>query len=496
MHSSFRKSIIISIGPTLAVILWTFFDLVPGEREATWMAGILLWMAWWWLTESVHFAITALIPVIALPALGIADIPDTLMEYADRIIFVFIGGFIIAQALEKWDLHRRFALFILSRSGSSAAGVLLGILITTFVISMWISNTATVLMLLPAVLAVTKETASAFEDEKAKKQFYKALILGLAYAATIGGMATLVGTPTNMIFYGKMIEEFGNESRLTFSTWFIFAAPLALLLLVCCYFILRVLFLKGKHNVRIDNKQFRNDMKRLGPMTREQYLVGGIFLLTAFAWFSRADLQIGDVTLQGWGDLIPIKYKFFRHDFLPAMFFSLILLLIPSRSKGNLVAPRDLLRIPFDIVLLFGGGFAMAMGIEASGLSAWIAGGLAVFRDVDPVLFVAGMCLLICIISEFASNVACIQLMLPILLAFYPSLGVNAIYLAGPAALAASLGFMLPVATAPNTIAFSTRMVKVNDMLKAGFFLNLSGILLITLFTWAFGHILLRLNIP
>ncbi|MCC7302821.1 MAG: SLC13/DASS family transporter [Bacteroidia bacterium] len=490
MKPSFRKSFLIAMGPTFAVLVWTLFDLVPGDRKVTWMAGIAVWMAWWWLTEAVHFGLTSLLPLIALPALGIAGFKEVLLEYSDRILFVFAGGFVIALALERWNLHRRIALYLLCRFGNSPGGVLAGVLLSTYLISMWISNTATVMMLLPAVLAVAGEALPEGTPEAKGRTFYTALLLGLAYSATIGGMATLVGTPTNMIFYGKITEAFGPEPGVNFGSWMLFAVPLSLLLLGVCFLILYLLFIRKFGSTGIKSATFLSDLKALGPWSKQEIIVGITFLMVVVAWFTRSGIRTDWFTLNGWGDLFPAKsdLHFLNHDFLPATAGALFLLLFPSGKKGGLITVSELKRFPFAIILLFGGGFALAKGMELSGMSAWMATALSAFATWDPLWFLLLMTALICVISEFASNVACIQLMIPVLLAFHQSMGVTALYLLIPATLASSLGFMLPVATAPNTIVFSAKKFRATEMLKAGLLLDLAGIVLVTLFAWLLGQ--------
>ncbi len=490
-----RKNIIIAIGPLLAGLTWLFTEIVPAEPKVSLMAGIALWMAWWWLTECLPFWITALLPLLLLPVFGIKDVGGTSMEYIDRIVFVFAGGFVIALSLEKWGLHKRIALRILSGVGSSPGKVLLGSMITSYLLSMWISNTATVMILLPSILAITDRAGELVADEEHKRKFRVAILLGLAFSATIGGMATLVGTPTNMIFYGKYIETFKSTADLNFATWFLFAFPLSLALLAVCFFVLRNMFLYRTHSLRIDRSLFRQKLNELGNWTRMEKTTGIVFGATALLWFTRGDIDFGAFAFNGWGGLLPAEFmgynlKKLNHDFLPAVVMALSLFFIPAeKGNGMTMELPDLKKLPFDIIILFGGGFALAMGIEASGLSKWLASGLNAFVGQEPILFVFGMCLMICFISEFASNVACIQLMLPVLLSFYPLLNVHPLYLLAPATLAASLGFMLPIATAPNTIVFGTKRIKTKEMLKAGFFLDVAGVLLITLFVWLAGKI-------
>jgi sodium-dependent dicarboxylate transporter 2/3/5 len=480
----YSKNIKLLLGPLLAVIIYLCFDLVPGNPMATRMAGVAVWMAVWWLTEVVHLAVTALLPIVLMPILGIADSRTTAFQYMDPIIFLFIGGFIIAFAIERWNLHQRIALRILMIVGTSPSKILFGVMLTAFLFSMWISNTATVMMLISAVLAVIVQIEKHFKDEHHSHKMASALLIGLAYSATIGGMATLVGTPTNMIFLREYAEKFPDNHDMNFLSWFIIGFPVALVFLLISFFVLKKMFIKKEVTLNIDKKYFQESYKKLGKMTYEEKVVSVIFCITAILWFTREDIDFGMFMIKGWSNLF--SNKTFLSDSTVAIFMALLLFLIPARSERSraIIIWQDVTKLPYDIVLLFGGGFAMAKGFEISGLSGWFSQQLNFDSSTNIYLLVFGLCILITIISEFASNVACIQLMLPILIAIQHTMGVHPLVLMIPATLAASIGFMLPVATAPNTIVFGSNRLKVKDMLKAGLVLDIVAIVLVTLSTF------------
>jgi sodium-dependent dicarboxylate transporter 2/3/5 len=474
-------------GPGIAAIITLFADLDPGNPMVTRMAAITAWVAVWWLTEAVHLAVTSLVPFVFMPLLGIADPKTVSFQYMDQIIFLFIGGFIISFAIEKWGLHERMALRILTTTGTRSDRMLLGVMVTSFLISMWISNTATVMMLISAVFAIINMTDKHINNEIHSNRLAKALLIGLAYAATIGGMATLVGTPPNMVFARAYQEAYPQTGGIAFSTWFAFGFPIACILLTVCYFVLKLVFLRGAENIQsVDRNYFRDAYHRLGKISMEQKIVAVIFSITAILWFTRADLNFGFVTLPGWSNLFSSPE--FVQDSMVAVFMAMLLFLIPapSRKGETMLHWKDVSRLPFDIILLFGSGFALAKGFELSGLSDWIADGLKVFSSTHVLLLMAGICLVVCIISEFASNVASIQLVIPVLVAFQKDLGVDPLLLLVPATLAASLGFMMPVATAPNTIVFGSNRLSVSDMLRVGVWMNLAGVLVITWLVWLF----------
>jgi sodium-dependent dicarboxylate transporter 2/3/5 len=478
---NYSKNIKLLLGPLSALAIVTFFDLDPLNPLLTRMAGIAVWMAIWWFTEVVHLAVTALLPIVLMPLLGIADSKITASQYMDPIIFLFIGGFIIAFAIERWHLHQRIALKILMRVGTKPSRILFGTMLTSYLISMWISNTASVMMLISAVMAVIVQVEKHFKDEVQSRNMATALLIGLAYSATIGGMATLVGTPTNMIFLREYTDKFPGNNDLNFFSWFIIGLPLSFILLIIAFWVLRMLFIKKNSELTLDRDYFTTSYQKLGGMSFEEKAVATVFSITALLWFTRADIDFGVFTLKGWGVLFPNKE--YLQDSTVAIVMALSLFFIPSKKeKGNaLLGWNDVSKLPFDIILLFGGGFALAKGFELSGLSSWMAAQLKFTSHTNVYLLIFGMCILVTLISEFASNVACIQLMLPILLALQKTMEVHPLLLMVPATLAASLGFMLPVATAPNTIVFGSHRIRVRDMLKAGLILDIVGILLITL---------------
>ncbi len=476
-----RKKIALLLGPLLAFIIYASADLSPGNPMVTKMAAIAVWMAVWWLTESVHLAVTALLPIALVPILGIADSRTIAQQYMDPIIFLFIGGFIIAFAIERWNLHQRIALGILMKVGASPSRILFGIMLTSYLISMWISNTATVMMLIAMVLAVIVQIENHFKEEHHSHKMATALLIGLAYSASIGGMATLVGTPTNMIFLREYQENFPMNNDMNFFSWFKIGFPLSLALLLVAFFVIKILFIKKDVSLTLDKDYFSAAYKKLGKMSYEEKIVALVFVSTALLWFTRADIDFGLFTLTGWSNLFP-KMDYIQ-DSTVGIVMALLLFIIPSKNiKGRaIIIWDDVTKLPFDIVLLFGGGFALAKGFELSGLSTWLGSQLQFNSETSLYILLCAMCVLVTIISEFASNVACIQLMIPILIALQKTIDVHPLMLMVPATLAASLGFMLPVATAPNTIIFGSKRLRANDMLKAGFVLDLAGVVLIVI---------------
>lgn len=474
------------LGPLAAILISSISSPDPSHPHLMMMAGLTVWIAIWWLTEVIHIAVTSLLPFVLLPILGISDIKVIAAQYMDPVLFLFIGGFFLAFAIEQWGLHKRVALKILSITGKNASLLLLGVMLTAWLISMWISNTATVMMLLSAVLAVIYQIDHHIENKTHHRKLASALMIGLAYAATIGGMATLVGTPTNMIFYRAYMDAYPNAGDLTFLSWFKIGFPVSLLLFVATWLTLRSIIPKKELEGVFDVAVFKEGYKKLGRISADEKRVGIIFLLTAILWFTRADIPLGQFTLHGWSKLFSNSSQI--QDSTVAVFMAVLLFIIPSKTMPGkkLLEWNDTSKLPYDIILLFGSGFALAKGFEDSGLSTYLAAQLQVMQGINPIWIILMVCVLVTVISEFASNVASIQLVLPILVSLQQAMHLPPLLLMIPATLAASLGFMMPIATAGNTIVFSSGHIKTKEMAFVGFIANVTGIILITLISYYF----------
>ena len=479
-----NKHIFQILGPLFATLIWLFIDLDPFNRQVTLMAGITVWMCVWWFTEAVNLAVTALIPVLMLPVLGISDCKIVAQQYSDSIIFLFIGGFLLAFAIEKWCLHKRIALKILSIVGTRPGTILFGVMLATYLISNWISNTATTMMLFSAVLALIQETKQYIEKNQGK--FAAALLLGLAFSATIGGLATPVGTPPNMYFFKAYHQAFPLNTDLNFLKWSAIAYPISSLFLLVTFLVLFYYFIYNKVKLNIDKAYFKISYKQLGVFTWEEKWVFSIFIMSIILWFSRADIDFGNFKIYGWNHLFIVP-KFIDDSFV-ALLAAMLLFLIPSKKNDGqaLLIWEDAKKLRYDIILMFGSGFALAYGFEISGLSNWLAANLQVLKGVSPIFIILCICIVVTIISEFASNIASIQLVIPIMIALQKDLDLPPLLLMMPATFAASLGFMLPIATAANTIVFGTKDIQIRDMLRVGFLLDTIGIIIITLMCYLY----------
>jgi sodium-dependent dicarboxylate transporter 2/3/5 len=475
-------------GPALGIATWAMFEAVQSEPMVSAMGLVTIWMAMWWITEAVPLAVTSFLPVFLFPLLGIMGAKMVAPLYMNDVLMLFIGGFILAFAMEKWDLHRRIALKTILIIGTDLKLVLLGMMAATYFISMWISNTATTMMMVPTTLAVIAKMKDLLGDRA--MPVAKSFLLGIAYAASIGGMATMIGTPTNMIFVSQFQAIFPDQPQVTFLQWFMYGVPTSLMMLFACYGILR-----WQHKIpTLENSAetlhiFKSEYASLGKMTYEEKMVSLIFGITALLWFTRAEANIGRFSFSGWASLFGDSKGYFL-DGTVAIAMASLLFLIPSKNdkKSTLMDWKTVQKMPLSVILLFGGGFALAEGFGVSGLADWLAGEISFLTALPAWAMIFLICVLVTILSEFASNVATVTLVLPILAAIAIGSGINPLYLMLPATFAASLGFMLPVATAPNTIVFGSEMITAKEMARAGFLLDLAGAVLITGTMLLFGH--------
>jgi len=454
------------LGPALALGLQA---LPPPEGltpEAWCVVSLAALMVVWWVTEAIPISATALIPLAALPLIGALSMKDAASPYADPIVFLFIGGFILAACVERWRLHERIALSIASVAGGRPVALVGSFMIASMLISMWISNTATTLMLAPIAIGAARAMSGSGKVDLA---LGGALTLGVAHAATIGGIGTPVGTPTNLIAIA-FFERAGEP--IAFVDWMAKAFPIMLLMMPVAWLLLCwPLFGKGHSRFDAIGSVVKDALKALGPMTRPEMRIGLIFGLVAIAWMTRTEL----VKLPGLSALT---------DTGVAIFGALLLFFVPS-GRGNgekLIDWRTAERIPWGIAILFGGGLALAAAMEATGLAAWIGAWIAGLDGLSAFALVALLVVTTILVSELASNVATLTSMLPVVAAVATATETPLQELAFPVALAASFAFMLPVATAPNAIAYSSGMLTLKRMLTVGFGLNVAAIVLILAF--------------
>ena len=469
--SVFRQLALLA-GPLLAFLVYSLVpDRAPGlngEEIVLGVAGratasMAVWMALWWLTEAISVYVTALLPLALMPLLGASTIKETASAYAHPLVFLFFGGFILALALEKWHLHRRFAMNILKIIGTKPTTLVGGFMFVAASMSMWITNTATTLVLLPILLSIINLLD---KDSPHRKNFSLCLLLGVAYAASIGGIGTIVGTVPNMFTVSFIQNELGME--IGFAKWMTIGLPVVIIFVPLVWWLLtRWIYPPGQQEI---DPSFLDEKPE--PWTLGAKLTLTIFLLTAICWVCRP-------LLMNWAPLANLT------DTGIAIIATLLLFSIPVnvKQKEFLMDWETALKVPWGVLLLFGGGLALAGAIRSNGVGELLATQLNSLHGMPPIfmtLFVVG---LIIFLTELTSNTATTTALIPIFAVMAEGLGINPLTIILPATIAASCAFMLPVATPPNAIVFSSNLIHIPDMARAGFWLNLTGILVISLLT-------------
>ncbi|WP_339343144.1 DASS family sodium-coupled anion symporter [uncultured Polaribacter sp.] len=479
---SIQKSLFLISGPLLFLAM-QFFSPPAGMSESAYsLLSITLWMALWWVTESVPIAITALLPIILFPMTGAVDLQTTTASYGHKYIFLYMGGFMLAIAIEKWNLHKRIALNIIKIIGTNISKIILGFMVATAFLSMWISNTATAVMMLPIAMSIVAQLQDNPNTEKNENLIFgKALMLSIAYSASIGGMATLIGTPPNLVFAGYVEETYGIE--ITFLQWLKFGVPIAIPLLVIAWLYLTKFAFKFKQKEFPGGKEEINRLLVLiGPMKREEKLVSSIFVLTAFCWITRS--------------FILQEFFPFIDDTIIAMTAGILLFVVPASDfKKRLITWEDAVKLPWGIILLFGGGMALAAGFQITGLASWLGAQMSVFQGLSLLLLVFVVITLVNFFTEFTSNLATTAMLLPILAPIAISLNINPYMLMVACTIAASCAFMMPVATPPNAVVFGSGYLRIPDMIKSGIWMNIISILFLTLMVYYFLPIIWDFNL-
>ncbi|BDQ02551.1 SLC13 family permease [Ignavibacterium sp.] len=483
-----------SIGVIAFVLMLSFFDPQPDKPSIKYTAAVAVLMAIWWMTEALPLAVTALVPLVLFPLTGVLPASKVSDSYINSVIFLFLGGFLIAIAMERWKLHRRIALKIITIMGASAPSILLGFMVASAFLSMWISNTATAVMMLPIALAVISKIESDVSEEKASK-ISKALLLGIAYSCSIGGIATLVGTPPNLALVRITKIIFPDSPQISFGSWMMLAVPISILLFFAAFLIIKFLFGVNK-KISLDKSYIKTEYMSLGKITFEEKAVLIVFVSTVLLWIFRVELNLGFMIIQGWASLLKIQELV--DDSTIAIIAALTLFVIPTRNKSeqnSILAANSIEQVPWSVILLFGGGFALANAFSVSGLSEYIGLQLKGITHIEILILILIISASINFLTELTSNTATTQMILPVLASVSLSMEVNPLLLMIPATLSASMAFMLPVGTPPNTIVFASKRLRIIDMIKTGFTLNISSILIITLLVYTLGNVIFGLSI-
>ena len=485
--SNKSKLIPLVLGPSLALLLYFLLPeqytssagtLEVFSHSGRACAGIVLWMAIWWFTEAVPIAVTSLLPIVLFPMFGVMCSSDTLKEYANGTIFLFLGGFLIAAGIARWHLDRRIALLTIRLVGTKPQQIILGLLLATSFISAWVSNTATAAMMVPIALAVLKVVRSTREDvpiDQAEHNFGICVLLAVAYGASLGGVLTLIGTPPNGIFARFVEQTYGTP--VNFLDWMLIAFPIVLVMVVVTHLLMtKVLFRELVSELPGGKEWVMHEYSKLGPMSRGEKIVLTVFVSAALLWCFGPMIRAIQI-----GDLMPFKPL---SDTVIAMTAGIILFVIPVDNKHGIHAldwSSASETVAWDVLLLFGGGLSMAAAIQKTGL-ADIIGAQATFLSALPeAAAIGGLTTLTVFASEFTSNTALAATMMPLVSAVADSTGMHPEALLVATTFGASLAFMMPVGTPPNAIIFGTGRIRIGEMIKAGFWLNACGILVVTL---------------
>ena len=466
------KQIGLWAGPIIfLVMLLTSSSQDTMPREAWLVAGVGIWMATWWSTEAIPVAATAFIPLVSFPLLQVMPVKAVAQSYAHPTIFLFMGACVLALAVEKWSLHRRIALTVLSITGTDGRKLILGFMLAAALLSMWMTNTSTAMMLLPIAASVAAMVAekSVGVSSSDKRRFQVALLLALAYATTIGGMSTITGTPPNVLLAGFVEETYGRQ--IAFFDWMLIGLPLALVLLPLGWLVLTRVAFRVDIPASQEAAEVIRDMRlEMGAMLAPERRVGLLFLTVVALWMSRKWLNTVSV-LEGLSDAGIV------------MAAALLLFVIPSEkgSASRLMDWEDVARLPWGVLILFGGGLALAAQVSGSGLAVWLGESLLPVANLGTLVLIVAAAGLVVFLTELTSNLATTATFLPVIAAIAEQSGIEPLVLCVPVTLAASCAFMLPVATPPNAIVFSSGVLTIPEMVRAGFFMNLVALVVLTL---------------
>ena len=534
-----RSKIGLWLGPLVFVYMLLFVDLDPGNPAVTRMAAIILLMAIWWITEAIPLFATALLPIVLFPLMGIMrgrelsaarqidletatftngfsasdfDIifPNVANQYMDWVILLFMGGFMIAVVVEKWNLHRRIALNILRIIGGQTHRLVLGFMVATGFLSMWLSNTATAIMMMPMGMSLVLlyeelnrkiETEGGVVDNRSNN-FSLTLLLGIAYGASIGGFTTLIGTPPNAMLLTQLTTLFPEAPEITFSTWLLFALPMSVIYMLVAWLLLTRLVFPLPPSTPFKGRDFiHNELQKLGPMSTEEKRVTTVFTMFALLLITRKERLFGeDIDIFGWSyyldsllaSLGSSQVGYMIDDGTVSIGVALTLFMIPASKQigGRLMDWDDAMKVPWGILLLFGGGLAIAKGFTTSGLSDYVAIQLAdLLGEASPLVIVISTVTFITGLTEVASNTATISLSLPMMASLSQAIGAHPFLLLIPTTLAASCAFMLPVSTPPNAIVYGSGRIPIMKMVIAGIWMDILSVILLTVFVYTLGHL-------
>lgn len=482
------------IGFWLGIIFFAIFIIFPISEinySASMMFAVAVIMVIWWISEAIPLGATSLLPIVAMPLLGIIAGNDVAREYFNSTILIFLGGFLIALAMQKSLLHKRISLLIIKILGRSNSGIILGFMSSAAILSMFISNVATTVMLLPIGLAFIYQMEEKF-GTSAVHPIATSIMLGIAYSSSIGGIATLIGTAPNLIFQRVFQLSFPELEPITFANWLLFGLPISLIMLLATWKLLTSYLFVAKNNFTIEKNFIKEELESLGKITYDEKVVLAIFSATVFLWLFRQPIDLEVLKIPGWGLLFASNSMI--DDSTVAIFAGLLLFIIPAKKKStsgeNKLLNMDILsKIPWEVILIFGGGFALAKGFADSGLSLLIGDQFGNINGTNPLFMVVTISTSITFLTELTSNTATTNALLPILASIAKANGINPLILMLPATISASFAFMLPVGTPPNAIVYGSGKIKLQEMMKAGIYLNLLGIVIVSLYFYIVSNL-------
>ena len=478
-----------------AFFLLILFPVDATNQPASRLAAVATLMAIWWVSGAIPLFATALLPLFLYPLLGILEARATAPIYFNSTIVLYIGGFMIALTMQKWNLHKRIALSIIHAVGGGPARIVLGFMIAAGFLSMWISNTATAVMMVPIGLAIVLKIEDSFGIERSHA-FTVSLMLGIAYGCSVGGLSTLVGTPPNLSFVRIFEILFPEAPPIAFGQWMVMALPIGVLMTVLVWFLLTKVFYRTPEDVTVDHDVIVEEKLELGPMSYEERWIALIFASTALLWVFRADLNLGFLSIPGWSRLLQSPGMI--DDGAVAIGMASLLFLIPTKDRSTgatrIMGPDVVPQLPWDIVLLFGGGFALAAGLQRTGLALLIGEQFELVGSLPTFVMIVLVCLGITFLTELTSNLATTEMILPILAAVAVATETHPLILMIPATLSASCAFMMPVATPPNAIVFGSGRLTVGEMARIGIFLNLIGALVISAIVFTVGTVVFDID--
>ena len=489
-----KKAILGVLSILLAIVV---YFLVPNQNpQAPIMASVVVIMAMFWVFEILPIPITSLLPLILFPLFEIADIKTTAVFYGKDIIFLFLGGFILAEAIQVSNLHKRLALNTVKIIGTNPVQLVLGFMIATAFLSMWISNTAAVMVMMPIAISVIDKTAETIKEKNLVKKLGLSLLLGIAYAADIGGMATLVGTPPNMVFAEMYHSLFPDLPIIGFTEWMLMGLPISIVFILTGWLLMTKVIFRMPTFKLFDNKNIiKNELKQLGKIRQDEWVAGIVFGIAVLLWLTGSDLTIAEnYTIRGWRTIFNLPMV---NDSAVAIGTAILLFMIPSASRKNemMLTWDHIKTLPWGILLLFGGGFALAGGFDNSGLSTVIGNAFNHVTIDSPIVLIVIVCLVLTMLTEFTSNTATTNLVLPILAKASVVLGVDPRVLMIPATLSASCAFMMPVASPTQAIIFGSGRVPIREMVRAGILFNLLGVVIVTAIFYLLANFVFGINL-